>query len=183
MGFTKLRISRILLWSRVASVVGVEASAMQHATVYSAAATVGYISRDVFDDIRREPLSLTQGDIAENVRQLMLRAGEPSDATTRKLKRLLEAGEPQGHIVDALVLLRDAPCSSALVEEGHAAGSVLKKHHEGYGEAALRARALVHQMRALGRPSKGEKKLRAIDDKLAKLDSQKPERVHSRQTF
>lgn len=173
--------TRPFIWQRLGALVGVSACDIRHSTILAAAATVGYINRDVFGDLRAEPLSLTQGNIEDNVASLARREGEIQDPTARQLRVLLDAGELQAHIVDALVLLRDCPCTSTLVEEGHASAAVLKRYHEDYSEAVLRCRALLHQQRALLRPSPIQKKLTTIDRRVERLQSRQPEKVHSRQ--
>ena len=145
------------VWCRMASLIGVSAHDLRHQAILASAATVGYIHRDVFGDIRTEPFSLTQGDIAARVAELSRRDEDSPSPVVRQLQLLLRAGEPERHIVDALDMLSDSPCTSTLVEEGHASAAVLKRYHEDYSEAALRARALLHQQRALCRPSPIEK--------------------------
>ena len=98
----KIAITGDAVWHRLAVLVGMDAIELQHCTIHVAATTVAFISRDVFGDIRKEPLSLTQGNIEEHVRALSIRVGVISDPTTRQLRSLLDHGEPQAHLVDCL---------------------------------------------------------------------------------
>ena len=137
-------------WARFGDVVGVSAQDIKHCTVYTATAAVAYIEREVFTTIKGGILGLTQGNIQDNVAAL---AGEPpgeiKDIELDQIRRLLAAGEPAEHIVDAIKLLRESPCTTSLVEEGHGSASVLRKYHDDYSAAALCSRALLHQQRAI----------------------------------
>ena len=49
--------------------------------------TVGYLHRDLFQELGVDPLAMTQGDIGENLNNVLHR--EVSDPTVRKMKKLL----------------------------------------------------------------------------------------------
>lgn len=171
-----------LVWSRCATLVGIEVAEFKHATILSAAATAAYIHRDVFAEFWRRPFSLTQGNILENVRALA-DDKDIADPVSRQLQALLRAGELESHIADALHLLRSAPFTSTLVEEGHAGATVLMRHHEDYSEGAHSSRALLHQQRPLFRPCPLSNNIAALDRRLAQLNDKHPEKIHSRQAF
>ncbi len=118
------------VWSRVASMLDRSMHSFRHAVMLSACIAYGYLVRDVFTHVWTEPLSLTQGDIEANVAGLAIRMEPIRDERVQRMKNLLDAGTAQGALVEGLRLLRDVPGSTALVEEGHASGSILMKNHE-----------------------------------------------------
>ena len=71
----------------------------------------------MFSCVRSGILAMTQGDIAEHVEALASGRLPASDPPMMQLKYILDHQEPQEHIVEALRLLRTAPCMSTLVEE------------------------------------------------------------------
>ena len=80
----------------------------------------------MYGEIRVGVLGLTQGEVQANIAALAETALEDlHDPGLRQLKRLMTMGESQEHVFDAMTLLRDAPCSSMLVGEGHASAAVL----------------------------------------------------------
>ncbi len=71
----KVAFTGDLVWHRLAVLVGMDATELQHCTIHAAATTVAFTNRDVFGDIRKEPLSLTQGNIEEHVRAYLFVLG------------------------------------------------------------------------------------------------------------
>ena len=61
----RVAFTRDIVWHRLAVLVGMDATELQHCTIHVAATTVAFISRDVFGDIRQEPFSLPQGNLEE----------------------------------------------------------------------------------------------------------------------
>ena len=145
-------LSRIpwLVWQRLSSwIPGIPSQRLKHDTLTAAAASFAYIEREVFSSVRTGILSLAQGDIPANVRRLQEGVVGQECQACQKLLALLALGELVAHVEQALRLLQQVPCTSTLVEEGHASGAMIKKHHKHIGEPQLRARQLLHQMRAL----------------------------------
>jgi hypothetical protein len=173
-----------LVWQRLASLVGTGSGVeIKHETLYAASTTHGYVERDVFSTVRSGILGMTQGDLAHNVDMLVRGDLPATDPPMRQLKALLAAGELREHITDALLLLRSAPCTSTLVEEGHASAAVLKKFHSDVGEPYLQARSLLHSMRAMISSSKYLNKLGSIDREIAFQHARRPDKIGSRQAL
>lgn len=126
---------------------------------------------------------MCQGDIAAKVAELAGKQSPILDPLVQRMRRSLDAGTPECALVDALSLLREAPASTALVEEGHASGAVLMKDHERYSEKPLRVRALLHSMRALLRPTPADRRAKHAERTLQRLGAMQPNRVHGRQMF
>ena len=170
------------IWTRLASVVGVSAAEMRTATLYSAVVAVAFIDREVHGEIKIGFCGMTQGDIEANIDGLIATPLETlGDPGLRQLKRLLTLGESPVHVHDALLLLKEGPCTSCVVEEGHASAAVLKKWHEDYSENSLAARALMHQQRALFRPSSFEKKVASLEKKMDRQLARQPQKIYARQ--
>ena len=68
--------------------------------------------------------------------------------------RLCSWGVPQAEVVRALLLLRDAPCTTGLHEKAHKPGALLHRQHKLYGPALLSARSMVLQVAPLFRDAK-----------------------------
>ena len=171
-------------WQRLGFVLGCPSLEVQHETLLSAVAMSGWIWRDTLRELRHGIYALAIGDPAEQVAALQAgRIDCTSDTRIQQVKRVLDAGDPPEHVIHLLELMKDLPFSSTLVEEAHASGSVLKKHHSEYGEKTLRCRALLHQMRALFREGPLQRKIRRLDEKVCKLRSSQPQKVHARQAL
>ena len=72
--------------------------------------------------------------------------------------------------VRPLLLLKDTPCSTNLVEEGHGSGASVSKQHNELGERSLRPRAMIHQCRALVNTSESDKRLEKLSKAVEKLE-------------
>ena len=174
-----------LVWERCAHLVGSECSwqDLRHWGLQAAFTAVGYMQRDVFDDLKRDPFCLTQGDIAANLQELCTRTTIIGDHTTQQIKTLLDLGYPSEALASALALLRDTPCSVNTVEQGHASGAVLMREHEQYTEKALKARANLHQVRALVEPRSEDKVMLWAQNKLDRLARKRPSATSGRSMY
>ena len=159
---------------------------IRHEVLLASCASAGYMYRDAWCDVRKEPFSLTQKDIAHQVSFLAERdIVDIRDPTVRQFKRLLSADEmTEKQLEDLLLLLRDSPCSGNLCEEGHASGAILHRYHSDYSEDTLCSRSLLHQMRALCRLTPTERKLERVDAQEQRLNSKMPcHKIHARQVL
>lgn len=177
-----------LIWQRCLLMMGRGADAcawqeLRHWALQGALTACGYMQRDIFDDLKKEPVSLTQGDIMENLRQLKARTTTIHDHTTQQIKNLLDLGYPAEAIESALRLALDAPCTVNTVEQGHSSGAVLMRDHERYTEKALAARAALHQLRSVVMPRPEDKAKDSADAKLSKLDRKCPAKVSGRHMY
>lgn len=176
----------MFVWGRLGAVVGMSPGNIRHEVLLASCASAGYMYRDAWCDVRKEPFSLTQKDIAHNVRLLAEREiADIRDPTVRQLKRLLSVEEVnEEQLQDLLLLLRDSPCSGNLCEEGHASGAILHRYHSDYSKDTLRSRSLLHQMRALCRLTPTERKLERLNAQEQRLGKKMPgQRIHSRQVL
>ena len=126
----------LFVYERLGSLIGQTGRHLRHAAIAAASTSFAYIDRDVLETIRSPPLSLCQGDIADNVRRLAEMNGV-TEPVGKHLKQLMAEGVPQTHIEDALRLLLNTPCTMTSVEQGHASGAQLLRAHPTYGEDAL----------------------------------------------
>ena len=171
----------LFVWQRFGDIIGaVDARTCRQKCLLSLVSTHAYIQRDVFASVEVGIFKMTQGSIAGNVAALAEGTLTPEDQATRQVKQVLDLGEPRGHIVDMLCLLRNAPCTSALVEEGHASAAMLKRHHCHYSEPLLQVRALLAQQKALVSVSAHERQLASLDAMIERRRALDPaKRTHA----
>lgn len=99
-----------LVCEQVAALIGATVEDFRHQVFLSMLISYGFLYREVFGYLKLEPLSLTQGDVAGNVADLLAR--DPStidDGLTKRIHAMLVAGTPEASVIDALMLMRDAP--------------------------------------------------------------------------
>ena len=112
---------------------------------------MAYIYQYSFGPLERLPLSLTQGDVESNLDRLSACEDIASlYVVYKKTHTLLVSGYPRHLLISALTFAQQAPCSTNLVEENHAAVALNVKFHPKAGEGQLRARSVVYQARQLG---------------------------------
>ena len=160
------------VWDRLGKLVGptCESFELQHLLLRSSHISCGYIYADIYEQLTYYPLCLTQGNIEDNLRELDAFQGDIADEMTRNLKKCLGLGLPSlSPWVRPLLLLKDTPCSTNLVEEGHSSGACNLKQHDQFGERSLRARAMVHQCRALVGTSESDKRLEKLSKAVESL--------------
>ena len=169
-----------IIWSRLASIVGggVTAHDLRSSALCSSSTTVGCLHRELFQELGVDPLAMVQGDIGENLNNLLHR--EVSDPTVQKMRSLLRAGVPAAQLRGALELLRDAPCTVQMIEEAHACAAWVMREHPALNEAALLARSTVSQLRPFFTKPKHELALEALERKLAILSRRQPHKVTAR---
>jgi hypothetical protein len=128
------------------------------------------------------PWSLTQGDRAKNLADL--KSGpSPSDSTSYKIWQLLRLGYPEETLLGGLEIMSRLSWSSKLVEEGHAAASVLMRLHKQYGAETMMTRAMLCQSRALFSTSPSQAKEEAIQMQLLRLSRRNPEKLSAKHAF
>ena len=173
------------VWGRLGQVMGCACADIKHDTLFCALAMYGWICRDTLADMRSGLFGLVVGDVAENVQRLARGDVDcASDSRLQQIKRVLDAGGCQEHVVDMLELMLALPFSSTMVEEGHASGAVLRRHHKDYSEQSLKCRALLHQQRSLFRPCLLELQVAKLDAKINKLRNRQPvQRMGPRQAM
>ena len=148
------------VWSRCAQLIdGTDASELRDSALYCANTAAGYLYAEVFSLAEEFPLSLTQGNIHENLQQLR-GSQHPVDPTTEKIRKcaLGVGGIAIASLIRALEFLRDnMPGTTNIVEQNHACGAKLIKKHAGYEEATLRARGVTQQFRPIFTPTHDQK--------------------------
>ena len=100
----------------------------------------------------------TQGGVSANIDALARRQDDGIlDLTAKKIRTitLISAGRARR----GLRLLQQSPCTTSLVEKGHAAAAVVNRCHKKYGPAQLRARCLLELARPVLRPCPTQAKL------------------------
>ena len=144
-----------------------EAASLRHDSIHAVLVGLGYLEREAFALLKCPPFCWTQGNLINNVADIR-GVANPSDVATRKLKIMPACGMADDVVVSTLELIRDAPCSVALCEKTHGAGSLLARAHGLYSSDKLALRSLVCSARPMFTLSKvlaKEAKLRARLDK------------------
>ena len=78
---------------------------------------------------------MLQGDIRQNLENLFRRDfRKVTDPLERNLIELHDLGVTIEYLIRCLELLRDTPCSTNMVEQGHGSGAVLMRGHQLYEE-------------------------------------------------
>jgi hypothetical protein len=138
------------IWSRLAALIGdtmYNAYHLRSDTLECVHITIAYVHHTCYTPLESLPLSLTQGDIEHNLRQLLLMADDALDCTSKNIKACTMIRFARS--AQALGLLLETACSTQLVEKGHAAGAITSRDHKGLGHHQLQARAFVAEVNPL----------------------------------
>lgn len=161
-----------VMWKWLSEIVGYPDGAdpdLRSQVVWSSLAALGYSFRDSFERLERLPLSLTQGDLDNNL-QALAKADytELVDEFSKSMRMCIEIGVERSVLVSVLKLCREAPCCTNLVEQGHGSGAATLKAHSQFGTRSLQARASLHQCRSLFSTPVREKLVQRLDDQMAR---------------
>ena len=157
-------------WDRLASVVqGCSATELQSGSLFSAHASVAFLSKRVFQVAKAYPWKLTLGNVAANLQALADSDAPVADPTTTQIKSLLSLGYNREALSDAVSLLREVPWSTLGVEQAHGSVACIHKLHHGCGAETIACRSLLHQARHLfvaPPEAKAEERARAKTQRL-----------------
>ena len=172
------------LWDRLARLVPCASRVLKDLVFKAAFTTAAYLQYDVFHQLRELPLSLTQGDILGSLEALSRRAlDDDADPLSKQVKFLLDIGFSRERISRALTLAREAPCTTSLIEQGHAAAAFFNRYHTQLSAQSLAVRSLLHQARSLVGPSRDDKIARRIEARIDRIQSRKPLRAGGSHMF
>ena len=121
---------------------------------------------DSFAQLSLSPLSITQGDIAQNLANISLGVFDPLDTQAKQIKACLDIGVPMSSLQALFELVRDGAASINLVEQGHASAAVILRQHQQLHERMLRARSIIHESRAMLVPARG------LGSRVAQIESE-----------
>jgi hypothetical protein len=137
--------------------------------VWSSLAVVAYSFRDSFERLTTLPLSLTQGDLYDNLERLSaVDYSALQDEFSKSMRLAMEMGVEKTVLVEVLALAREAPCCTNLVEQGHGSGAATLKSHAQFGTRSLQVRASIHQCRALFSELPRERQIARLDAAIAR---------------
>ena len=146
---------------------GYSADDLLHDCLMAAHISIAYVWSKLLYLLQRMPFSLTQGDIEHNLEVLFATPeGDIKDPLALCIFRLHGLSMSTLYLKRCLELLRDAACTTNMVEQGHGSGSVLMKDHRTLQERTLRARSTIHQARSLFTCSLHEALLKKLQSKL-----------------
>ena len=104
------------------------------------------------------------------------------DPIVQKIIYLLAAGWPTHRIVAGIMLWRDIPFTTDLVEQAHGSGASLMLAHKSYCERTLRCRAVIHMTRSIINPDPHNRKLAALH-RLLQLEENRIVQASAFRTF
>jgi hypothetical protein len=173
------------VWVRCAAYVDGEFTGTELRTLCLAAAAVSiaYMDREILIPLQSGFFSLLHGNVRDNLEALAATDTPIIDPTLQQVKNLLDVGLPFEELEAAILLAKEMPCSTILVEQPHALGAALMRGHEAYSERTLRVRAMLNQFKALVSPSYDEKAACRIQASLQRLDRRRPGSIVGRQMF
>jgi hypothetical protein len=137
---------------------------------------------DVFRQLRRYPLRLTQGDICANVEALREHADPHiSEPVALQFRDALDAGWSPLVAQRTLNLILDGSCTDTLVEQGHGVSALNLDAHQFGSTFSLQCRSLIHQSRGAFTSSPDTKAKNKIDDQIDALYQQRCKRYRGRE--
>jgi hypothetical protein len=144
------------VWDLVAALAvheGFDGRALKDMVLHAMHTSLAYVEENALGQIKRLPLSLTQGDVNANVEEFAANP-LPASADTNARKKCLCAKLDAPMVVRQLLLLLDAPMSTQLCEKSHAAGATLKRFHQRLGPETAQLRSTLADFRVLYRDSR-----------------------------
>ena len=177
----------LYLWERLAKICddSLPQDTLRESVLDALHTCLGYLYYDFWYQLEVYPLSLTQGNIEENLAALQLQDVDDSfDLFTLHVKMALELETPSKEVViEALEFVRDELIGSTdLCERAHGSGAALVKGHEALSEPKLRALCVNHQCRSLFTPVDLDPLSTTLQSELEKL-SKPRQAVSSYQAF
>ena len=152
------------LWQNLVEVVhdmDTSATSLRNRVLTSVRVSMSYLEQEVYDQLHRGFLRATQGDAVEFVDSMRGLDEPPGDDVASKALHCCCMFVPHD-TAQVINLLRDTACSIVIVEQGHAAGALIRRQHLLVGSQGLSAKAYIAEVRPLVRPH-------PIKQQLAKL--------------
>jgi len=144
---TKTTLISSATWEAVAECIAQPcfgAHDLRDTTIHCMFTGLGYIHMHALRLLAEYPAKLTQGDVSEKIRELLRDEGV-EEFNAKRLRTALLCGVPESEATRALLLLRDAPCTTGLHEKAHKPAALLHRQHKLYGSQLLGVRSAVIQ--------------------------------------
>ena len=131
----------------------------------------------------RLPFTFSRGDVDATLDALV--AGlRPSETNPAEIRGLLKMRWPRNVINKLMRLLGDVSFSAHVVEQLHVSAALVSRHHRDYSLDLILSRAINNALsRLMPGPSKTEKELMRVEDALARLAKQNPEKASAQGIF
>ena len=140
----------------------------KHDAVETTHISIAYLFVKLLHLAHRLPFKLTHSDSRRNLEELLSTPEDHiKDLISFRFFQLHDLGVPLPYFLRCLTLVRDAACTTNMVEQTHGSGACLMRDHGLYEERTLRARSTVHQARSLFRDSEHDQALQTLRRKLA----------------
>jgi hypothetical protein len=138
----------------------------------------------VLDEADELPWSLCRGDVKANLLHLSSQPKPSHPEIAVKAWDLMKMGYPLHRLCRMVLLLGDAPWSTAVVEQLHGSAAVISRQHPEYGLNTLLTRSMaLLASKLLPGPSPEEKKVAKLKAQLDKLERKNPDRTSGRHLF
>lgn len=161
--------------------VGAPARALRDELIQCAAVQAGFFRmrlRPAFEP----PWDLCSGDVRANLAKLA--SGDcPHELVSSKIWRLLRMGFPAEELELGVRLMGQLGWSTKVVEQGHAAASVVMKCHRQYGSHTMQGRSFLVQARPLLQGDVEDKVIGQLRERIHKLERLQPQRVGGRHMY
>ena len=169
-------------WERLATLQkGYTAHALRTDCLLAANTAGAFIERRVFSAAKQLPWSLASGDIRANL--AALKAKEPQDIVSKKIKQLIAIGFNEGKLVDGISLLQEVRWSTTPVEQSHGSSAALRRFHRQYGAEMVAKRSMVHMMKPLFAASGVQEQWSTPRKQANALVYKQPQRITGRHVF
>lgn len=157
-------------WRRLSEAGGLLARPweVRHVALACMRTGIAYLGSEGFGQLQRYPLSLTQGDIDENLKALGEETGH-LDPVTENIRLCWRLDPGPSRTSEAVELVRHAACSTGLCEKGHAPTRLHKRQHGQLEMANLRLEAHAHLHSSFYRLGQHDRQIRKLRDRYEGL--------------
>lgn len=123
------------------------AAAVRSDVLLASHTSMTYMMKEADTPLAEYPLCATQGNIVDNVKRIARSEPPPKGLLGEEVHFCCRFFPEE--TAKALELLKQAPCSTGLLEKGHSAGAFVRRAHRLVGSAHLELRAFLSESRAL----------------------------------
>ena len=177
-------------WQRLAEICGGEetASELRSECYVSALASSTFLHWRFLSKLQSYPWKLVEGDVSRNLDEL-LRHESPLaewDDTTEHVYTLLRLDYDRDRVIEALMLLKQIPWSTAGVEQAHASAAIVSRLHPMAALDSVAQRSFCHTALPLVRDKRGEvlqRKIATLEERLERLRRKTGKGISGRQMF
>ena len=165
-------------WERLASTISPDfiVDAFISGTLRACATNAAYIEDHAFRQLLEYPLRLAVGDIEENLKELTEADAVIECTTTRRIRYLLRSGMiNRKMLVKVIAQWLELSFTAIVIEQDHAMIARISRWHPLYGIFMQAMRGAICQIACLLKPTKPERRLAMLENRLEKLLRRRPQ--------